>query len=149
MAIGLILIMLGCSSPIPEPEVLYQTYLKTCPTHLKITGYDLNYHGKITADSETYHFLGYSYVWEVLPGNERGSGKILVFDHGFNFIGYFQVFGGPEVSITGKRMDLYFPRETEQNQKTYYDFSEGLPETDMENFGFNYLTKDQINGLRK
>lgn len=144
-----ILIIIGCSSPIPEPEVLYRTYLNACPTPIKITTYDLKYHGEITTDSETYHFLGYSYAWEVVPGNYRGNGQILVFDSNFNFIGYFSVYGDPEVSITGKRMDLYFPDETEQNQGTYYNFSGGMPETDMNNFGFDYLTKDQINKFIK
>jgi len=149
LAIGFTLLNVGCSSSVPDPEILYQTYLKVCPSVLKITAYDLKYHGKITANSKTYYFLGYSYAWEVNPNNFRGDGKILVFDDKFKFIGLFAVYGDPEVTITGKRMDLYYPRETEQNQRTYYDFSEGIPKTDMNNFGFNYCTKEEILKFRK
>jgi hypothetical protein len=146
--IGIILIIIGCATPTPETKILYQTYLNACPTPLKITAYDIDYHGEITVDSKTYHFLGYSYAWEVVPENYRGNGQILVFDSKYNFIGYFSVYGDPEVLITGNKMDLYFPDETKQNQRTYYDFSNGIPDTDMNNFGFDYLTKDEINKLR-
>jgi hypothetical protein len=105
LALGFILILIGCSSSVPDAEALYQTYLKACPLNFKVTSYDLKYHGVINIDSTTYHLLGYSYAWEVNPGNCRGNGQILVFDGKKEFIGYFEVFGDPEVTITGKRMD--------------------------------------------
>lgn len=148
LALGSMLTLMGCASSIHDADALYHTYRDACPLNYKVTDYDVIYHGKIETALETYHMVGYSYSWEVLPGNHRGDGQILVFDHNYAFIGYFPVFGDPEVTITGKRMDLYFPRETKQNQRTYYDFAEGLPKTDMNNFGFDYCTRDEINRLR-
>jgi hypothetical protein len=149
LAIGFIMIFGGCSYSSPNAEALYKTYLTACPLNFKVTTYNLKYHGEIKAGSSIYHLLGYSYVWEVYPGNCRGNGQILVFNGKQQFIGYFQVFGYPEVTIKGKILYLYFPDETEQNQRTYYDFSEGLPETDMNDFGFSYVTKDKILEYRK
>ena len=109
ITIGFILPFFGFSSPIPDLEVLYQTYLEACPPSCKITAYDLKYHGEITTKSRTYHFLGYSYAWEVGPQNHKGNGEILIYSDDFEFIGYFKVYGDPEVTISGKKW-IYISR---------------------------------------
>ena len=122
----------------------HRRFVEICPPTVKITRDDVTYHGKVNSDTEIYHLVGYLYSWEVLPGSERGHGKLLVFDADRRFIGCYEVYGAPEITIEGTRVKLHYPDETRQNQRTWYDFAHGVPKTDENQFGFNFVTPKEM-----